>query len=485
MIGEDTAQKLVSGEITLEPLNKPVRERGKRLRPGEIQSWGRWAQSEIGDAVRGLPNDGVDPSKPGIEVVSQGNTYFPDGFNIIWRNKDGIPMGGMISGLDGKTISILAVNPALGLRRGAVGFEILKEALARGANKPSGSTSDLTKNLLERSLRLIQRAAREQSGEFDPVALINNMTRLVDQFAKSGVAQRAKNLGKRFLKEESGTYDPAAAFARLREIYEKGKTGKLTDAEVAEAKALARQAYAPDSPGASTGGTVPPNQPPNIPPPGPPNPPGSVPQQPPAPPPGPEPRQPGGVMPQLGPTRRPVEGPVMPGTGRMVNAPQPVTPWDTAAPVPPAQPAGIEPQLRPTRRPIEGPRRPRQPYVDNNPQLVQQLQGRIRTALEQQNPNVGPGDINKLMASFEQVIRQNPNMDTSGIIRQVLGANKALLTSWDLSAPGRQGKAFLLNSEFWKALPGMVKAWGSKGAADVIQQAITDHPSGGGPACAA
>jgi hypothetical protein len=217
----------------------------------------------------------------------------------------------------------------------------------------------------------------------------------------------------------------------------------------------------------------------NIPPPGPPNPPGSVPLPPNQPPQGPDPRQPGGVMPQLGPTRRPVLGPELPGTGGINSGrTQPAVPWDTAAPVPPAQPAGVLPQLGPTRLPQQGPRRPRQPYVDNNPQLVQDLQQRIRTALEKQNLNVGPGDINKLMASFEQVIRENPNMDTSGIIRQVLGANKALLTSWDLSAPGRQGKAFLLNSEFWKALPGMVKAWGSKGAADAIEQAIRDHPSG-------
>jgi len=71
-----------------------------------------------------------------------------------------------------------------------------------------------------------------------------------------------------------------------------------------------------------------------------------------------------------------------------------------------------------------------------------------------------------------------PTATKDGIIRNILGANKAILTSWDLSAPGRQGKAFILNKSWWNSLDDMVKAWGSKDAAHMIDQSIIDHPSG-------
>jgi hypothetical protein len=71
-----------------------------------------------------------------------------------------------------------------------------------------------------------------------------------------------------------------------------------------------------------------------------------------------------------------------------------------------------------------------------------------------------------------------PAAQKVGLIRQLLGANKALLTSWDLSAPGRQGKAFLLNKSWWTSLDDMAKAWGSKQAADLIHDSIENHPSG-------
>lgn len=68
--------------------------------------------------------------------------------------------------------------------------------------------------------------------------------------------------------------------------------------------------------------------------------------------------------------------------------------------------------------------------------------------------------------------------EKDGIIRKTLGANKALLTANDFSAPGRQGKAFILNKAWWTSLDDMIKAWGSKEAADNINQSIIDHPSG-------
>lgn len=65
-----------------------------------------------------------------------------------------------------------------------------------------------------------------------------------------------------------------------------------------------------------------------------------------------------------------------------------------------------------------------------------------------------------------------------GLIRTALARQKSILTAWDLSAPGRQGKAFMANKEWWTSLDDMVKAWGSKDAAKIIDASIEDHPSG-------
>lgn len=71
-----------------------------------------------------------------------------------------------------------------------------------------------------------------------------------------------------------------------------------------------------------------------------------------------------------------------------------------------------------------------------------------------------------------------PPQVKQGLIRRALGFNKELLTSWDLSAPGRQGKAFMLNKAWWTSLDDMIKAWGSSAAAKQIADSIENHPSG-------
>ena len=68
--------------------------------------------------------------------------------------------------------------------------------------------------------------------------------------------------------------------------------------------------------------------------------------------------------------------------------------------------------------------------------------------------------------------------EKEGILRKTNNAARSLLTTWDLSAPGRQGKAFLLNKAYWTSLDDMVRAWGSEKAANTINQSIIDHPSG-------
>jgi len=49
---------------------------------------------------------------------------------------------------------------------------------------------------------------------------------------------------------------------------------------------------------------------------------------------------------------------------------------------------------------------------------------------------------------------------------------RSALTSYDMSAPLRQGKNFITTSEFWRALPTMVKSWGNKGFFDANQAEI-------------
>ena len=68
--------------------------------------------------------------------------------------------------------------------------------------------------------------------------------------------------------------------------------------------------------------------------------------------------------------------------------------------------------------------------------------------------------------------------EKDGIIRKTNNAARAQLTTWDLSAPGRQGKAFLFNKAYWTSLDDMIKAWHSEGAAKLINESITEHPSG-------
>lgn len=124
------------------------------------------------------------------------------------------------------------------------------------------------------------------------------------------------------------------------------------------------------------------------------------------------------------------------------------------------------------------------PIVPENvaaPEVVASLAQRLKKATEDAGtPNVTAAeDISKLVDEATEVINKLPEgPEKAGIVRQVLGANKALLTSWDLSASGRQGKAFILNKSWWTSLDDMVKAWGSKEAAHNINQSILDHPSG-------
>jgi hypothetical protein len=76
------------------------------------------------------------------------------------------------------------------------------------------------------------------------------------------------------------------------------------------------------------------------------------------------------------------------------------------------------------------------------------------------------------------LLKMAPKAEREGLIRKALGFNKSLITAYDLSAPGRQGKSLILNKAWWTSLDDMVNAWGSEAAAKTVNDSIIDHPSG-------
>lgn len=60
---------------------------------------------------------------------------------------------------------------------------------------------------------------------------------------------------------------------------------------------------------------------------------------------------------------------------------------------------------------------------------------------------------------------------------EVRDTNRALLTSFDFSAPGRQGKPLLLTKAYWTSFDDMFKSWGSQRAYDNVMESIQSLPS--------
>lgn len=168
---------------------------------------------------------------------------------------------------------------------------------------------------------------------------------------------------------------------------------------------------------------------------------------------------------------------VIPGVRRTPRMPPP----SAKRPSGPKELVGGAPPIKPPKPPKstaagELPPELPKPTPQTPEEITQSLSDRLKRATD--DPNVSPEEIEGMLDELDEMVRLNPNISKPGLIRQVLGFNKALLTSWDLSAPGRQGKAFILNKSWWNSLNSMRKAWGSKAASDLVQQSIIDHPSG-------
>lgn len=69
----------------------------------------------------------------------------------------------------------------------------------------------------------------------------------------------------------------------------------------------------------------------------------------------------------------------------------------------------------------------------------------------------------------------DPNVDRSAWA-DAANIPRTIMASQDMSAPLRQGLGLIHKGAFWKALPGMIKSWGSEEMYHAIQNSILDDP---------
>lgn len=442
LIGEDRAAQLTSGEAEIKFNERPeTRGKSKRLSNKEIKSWARWADDNIKEEIE------PDSSKPGM-TVNDKIQFFPDKFDIHYRNEQGDGVGLLTTNMNGTGISRLAVSSKLGLRRGKVAFEMLKEAFDRGVSEPSGDTSDLTKNLIDRVKRLI----KDTKGEIDVDVLANKINQIIDSISNSKMGQKVGE----FMRDESGTGDAEAAIAKLRSLFEKQQAGTITPDELNEAKTLAQdnkevintpstrfsalsssaQRAVTDMVAQGTNlvdaldaaeGRTPPTPP----------------------------KQPKGVLPQYGPTRRPTQGPMMPG------APERFTSGVLQG-APPLE-GGTNPVVKganprvygPTRRPTLGPRRPpRGSPQGPKPALVTKAQLDPNVPVEVRKPDVAkPSRYGRVISELFGAPRSLQSVDLPGITSAAFRQSRPLaftsewFKAWGAAAKAFRGDEFLAQSK--------------------------------------
>jgi hypothetical protein len=453
LMGEQGAARLKSGEQEIKFSETPLRKRGNKKLSGNQDNWTAWGDDQVAANT-------VDPSKPGLSIENRSPAnLFPKAIDMVYRDAQGKPIGVLSTDMAGKGISTLAVNSDLGLRRGKVAFAMLKEAFDRGISEPSGSTSDFTKNLIERVKRLV----KDDKGEFDMDALGDSINKIIDDIAGS---KMGKAVG-RFLKDESGEGDigPSRLPKELRgakprfnvnaDTYLPNFADDLDKAlyiisQNVKSKADAQyMKFVQDQTGLSEVAAR-----------------------------------------NLGQKVRGVIKKAVAGkeTGK-IDIPPVARAKQLEAQAAKQTPESAKPPLTPKEYIAGKPQVDTGPLVPENvkppvgpaPEAVASLAARLKKAVETKDtPNaVAPDELAKLMDEADEVLKSMPEgPEKAGVIRQLLGANKAFLTSWDLSAPGRQGKAFMLNKSYWNAVIPMIKSWGSKDAAHIVNQSILDHKSG-------
>ena len=69
--------------------------------------------------------------------------------------------------------------------------------------------------------------------------------------------------------------------------------------------------------------------------------------------------------------------------------------------------------------------------------------------------------------------------EKNSIPAELSAFTRTMMATWDMSAPFRQGLGLVHKAEFWKAIPTMVKAWGSEAAYKAAMDDIVNNPRTG------
>jgi len=81
------------------------------------------------------------------------------------------------------------------------------------------------------------------------------------------------------------------------------------------------------------------------------------------------------------------------------------------------------------------------------------------------------------LSKYNQTAKMANESQKKSLWRETRDANRAILTAYDLSAPGRQGKALMLTKAYWTSFDDMFKSWGSQRAYDNVMESVNQHPN--------
>lgn len=92
-------------------------------------------------------------------------------------------------------------------------------------------------------------------------------------------------------------------------------------------------------------------------------------------------------------------------------------------------------------------------------------------------PDKIPDEIQKLNRSYEAAKLAQPKIKET-LYRKIMDTQQALLTGFDISFLGRQGRGLITHRAYWTSIDDMFKAMGSDKASKLVTKSITNHPSG-------
>jgi hypothetical protein len=81
------------------------------------------------------------------------------------------------------------------------------------------------------------------------------------------------------------------------------------------------------------------------------------------------------------------------------------------------------------------------------------------------------------MSKYNNAAKMANESQKKSLYAELRDANRTILTAFDFSAPGRQGKPLMLNKEYWTSFDDMFKSWGSQRAYDLVKDSIHSHPN--------